>query len=84
MYGNMSEFCLDRWLADISDYAGTDPWGPTSETASQTYYYRVTRGGSCTTDQNNGHYSSYRNYANSYSNQHKGTGGVRLCLTVYQ
>lgn len=80
MYGNMSEMCLDRVCADLSPYSGEDPWGAPE---SNVYYNRVVRGGGCTSNIKTGLYSSYRTNGNSYSNTHKGTGGIRLCLTVY-
>ena len=80
MYGNLSEYCLDRYIGDLSAFAGDDPWGPTSDEATKTYYYRVLRGGDCTVDYNYGQYSSYRTYGDISNN---GKGGVRLCLTVY-
>ncbi|MBE6396227.1 MAG: formylglycine-generating enzyme family protein [Lentisphaerae bacterium] len=80
MYGNLSEYCLDRYIGDLSPYAGDDPWGPTSSEASKEYYFRVLRGGDCTVDYNYGQYSSYRTYGNVANG---GKGGVRLCLTIY-
>lgn len=80
MYGNLSEMCLDRVCSDLSPYSGDDPWGAES---SNPYYNRVVRGGGCTSTTKEGLYSSYRTQGNSYSNSHKGTSGIRLCLTVY-
>ena len=81
MYGNLSEYCLDRYIENLSAYSGDDPWGPTSSEATKTYYFRIYRGGDYSVDQNYGHYSSYRNYGDVSNNR---KGGVRLCLTVYQ
>ena len=80
MYGNLSEYCLDRYIGDLSAYAGDDPWGPTAAETQKEYWFRVLRGGDCTVDYNYGQYSSYRTYGNISNN---GKGGVRLCLTVY-
>ena len=80
MYGNLIEYCLDRYIGDLSAYSGDDPWGPTSSEATKTYYYRVWRGGEYSLDQNYGPYSSYRTFGDVSNNR---KGGVRLCLTVY-
>ena len=80
MYGNLSEYCLDRYIGDLSAYVGDDPWGPSAAETQKEYWFRVLRGGDCTVDYNYGQYSSYRTYGNISNN---GKGGVRLCLTVY-
>lgn len=83
MYGNMSEMCLDRVFSDLSAYSGDDPWGAADDDTDSAYYYRTVRGGGDTATTKTGLYSSYRTSGNSFSNSHKGTGGIRLCLTVY-
>ena len=74
MHGNMGEWCLDWYAADISDQTGDDPWGPSSGTR------QVLRGGSYCTYPNDLHASAQANQAIAGRND----TGFRLCLTVYE
>ncbi|MBQ3340437.1 MAG: SUMF1/EgtB/PvdO family nonheme iron enzyme [Kiritimatiellae bacterium] len=79
MLGNLAEYCLDHYQADVSAYGGPDPWGPVPSGGSS--LYRVFRGSSYYLNYSYGNCSYRQNLsANSGSNP---IIGLRLCLTVF-
>lgn len=78
MHGNLTEWCLDYYQADISSFTGDDPWG--ADPGVTTVVARVMRGGAFyMNNQNN--VSFYRSSMNA--NQRRSYSGVRLFIVIY-
>ena len=85
MHGNIVEMCLDRYVADVSDQNGPDPWGPEypDDLTGNPHLYRVGKGGCYWYNATQGCTSSARN--NYYgNNSNTPQGGIRICLTIYE
>ena len=81
MHGNLTEMCLDRYKADVSDLTGDDPWGPPLSDEEELDRYRVGKGGAFYM-KGSGCHSAAR--ASSYiNNSNTAYLGMRLCLTIY-
>lgn len=74
--GNVGEWCLDVYAADISDQTGVDPWGPPVN-ANQYNVKHVFRGGHYYTE------PEINTRASNIQGSTSSGAGFRLCLTVY-